>query len=259
MNVYVCIKQVPDTETKVKLDSSGNKIDPAGIKWVMNPYDEYAVEEALKFKAANTEAKVKVISLGPKARIVEVLRTALAMGADEGIAIDGPDTLDAFATAKTLAAAINDDEGDAAIIFTGKNAIDNNNSSVTQMLAQNLNFPYGNVVSKLDSADGKYTIEREVEGGTKEIFELTGPSVIGANKGLNTPRYASLPGIMKAKKKPMKELEASALGFTDADVKVKLSNYTLPAERPAVKLLEGDPAAQTKELAKLLREEAKVL
>ena len=259
MNIYVCIKQVPDTETKLKIDSSGNSIDPAGVKWIMNPYDEYAVEEALKFKTTNADAKVKIISIGPKSRILEAIRTALAMGADEGIAIDAPENLDAFATAKTLAAAIKAEDGDTGVIFTGKSAIDNNNSSVTQMLAENLGFAYGNVVSKFEATDGKYTVEREVEGGTKETFELTGPSVIGANKGLNTPRYASLPGIMKAKKKPMKEVEASALGLTDADVKIKLSNFTLPPQRPDVRLLDGDATAQTKELAKLLREEAKVL
>lgn len=257
MNIFVCIKQVPDTESKININSDKTGIESAGIKWVMNPYDEFAVEEALKLKA-DKGGSVKVLSVGPKARIVDSVRTALAMGADEGIVIDAPENLDAFATAKALSAAIKQ-EGGFDQIFTGKQAFDNNNSAVTQMLAEFLEIPHAVVVSKFDAADGSCTVEREVEGGSKEIIELKGPSVVGANKGLNKPRYASLPGIMKAKKKPMKDLDLSALGVTDADQKLKFKNLQLPPDKPPVQMLSGEAGAQAAELVKKLREEAKVI
>lgn len=256
MNTFVCIKQVPDTETKIALNSDKNGIDTSAVKWVMNPYDEFAVEEALKFKADG--GKVIVVSVGPKGRIVDSIRTALAMGADEGIAVDAPESLDAYATAKALASVIKQ-EGEFNQVFTGKLAIDNNNSAVTQMVAEFLEAPHAVVVSKLEAGDGSITVEREVEGGSKEIIELKGPSVVGANKGLNKPRYASLPGIMKAKKKPLKEVSLSDLGITDEDQKVVFKNYQLPPEKPPVQMIDGEPAAQAAELVKKLREEAKVI
>ncbi len=257
MKIFVCIKQVPDTETKIQISGDTPGLDSA--KWIMNPYDEFAVEEALKLKAAKGgDSKVTVITLGPKKRATDALRTALAMGADEAILIDAPETTDAFATAKALAKAISD-EGGADQIFTGKQSIDQNNSSVTQMLASHLGAPHALVVGKYEAGDGKVTVEREVEGGTKEVIELTGTNVVGANKGLNKPRYASLPGIMKAKKKPVKELELSALGVTDTDIKITFSDFQLPPEKPPVKMIDGEPGAQSTELVKLLREEAKVI
>ena len=259
MKIFVCIKQVPDTETKINVSGDGSSVDLGTVKWIMNPYDEFAVEEALKLKAdKGGDSKVTVMSLGPKKRVTDALRTALAMGADEAILIDAPENVDAHATAKALAKAI-EAEGGADQIFTGKQSIDENNASVTQMVAMNLGLPHAVVVSKFERGDGSVTVEREVEGGTKEIIELTGANVVGANKGLNKPRYASLPGIMKAKKKPIKELEFSALGVSDSDIKITFSDFKLPPEKPPVKMLEGEPAAQAAELAKLLREEAKVL
>jgi len=258
MKVYVCIKQVPDTETKIKLSSDKNSIDGAGVKWVMNPYDEFAVEEALKLKQGNAEANITILSLGPKSRVVDSIRTGLAMGADDGIVIDAPDNLDCNATAKALAKVIQD-EGDFAHIFTGKLAIDDNAASVSQMMAEYLGVPHATVVSKFEKSGDSVTVEREVEGGTKEVIQLNGPSIVGANKGLNTPRYASLPGIMKAKKKPLKEISYDSLGFSAEDIKIQYTNFELPPEKPPVKMLDGEAAQQASELAKLLREEAKVL
>jgi electron transfer flavoprotein beta subunit len=259
MKVYVCIKQVPDTETKIKLKADAGGIDPAGVKWVMNPYDEFAVEEAIKMKEGGKATNVTVVSLGPKARVVEALRTALAMGADDAIVIDAPDDLDPSATAKALAGAIKAESGDFRFVLTGKLAIDDNAASVSQMLAENLGAPHATVVSKLEVGDNTATAERETEGGTREILQLQLPAVIGANKGLNMPRYASLPGIMKAKKKVIKELTLDATGASASDVRVRFKNYQLPPEKPAVKMLSGDSAAQAHELARLLREEAKVI
>lgn len=258
MKIFVCLKQVPDTETKIKILPDQSGIDPAGIKWVMNPYDEHAVEEAIKFKEKNPGAQVWAITSGPKARAVESLRTALAMGADEAIVINSPENLDAYSTAKALANVITS-EGGAHLVLTGKLSIDNNQSSVPQMVAEFLSIPHTSVVSKLESSAENTTVERDVEGGAKEVVQMINPSLIAANKGLNMPRYASLPGIMKAKKKVIKEFEFSALGIASTEQKVKYTGFTLPAEKPAVKLLAGDAASQVSQLISCLRDEAKVL
>lgn len=258
MKIFVCLKQVPDTETKIKILPDQSGIDPTGIKWVMNPYDEYAVEEAIKFKEKNPGAQVWAITAGPKARAVEALRTSLAMGADEAIVINAPENIDAYSTAKALAAAIKA-EGGAHLIFTGKLAIDTNQSSVPQMVAEFLQLPHSSVVSKFEAAAENITVERDVDGGSKEVVQMMAPALVGANKGLNMPRYASLPGIMKAKKKVIKEVEFASLGISTADQKVKYTSYTLPPEKPAVKLLAGDSSAQVSQLISALRDEAKVL
>ena len=255
MKIFVCIKQVPDTETKIKL--AGEQIDPAGVKWVMNPYDEYAVEEAIKLKEKNAGAQVFAITLGPKARAGEVLRTALAMGADEGILIDAPPNLDPLMTARALAKAI-EQEGGAQLVLTGKLAIDDNASSVSQMVAEFLKVPHATVISKLTWEAEAVVAEREAEGGSREILQLQRPAVIAANKGLNSPRYASLPGIMKAKKKVLKDLTLEALGVSSSG-KTKVLKLELPADKPAVKMISGDATAQATSLVQLLRDEAKVL
>lgn len=258
MKVFVCIKQVPDTETKIKIRADGNGIDATGIKWVMNPYDEFAVEEAIKMKESGKASAVTAVGLGPKARVSEALRTALAMGADDAVVIDAPEDMDSYATAKALAAAIKA-EGDGKFILTGKLAIDDNQAAVSQMIAEFLGLPHATVVSKLEYGDNQVTAEREVEGGTREIVQLTLPAVVGANKGLNAPRYASLPGIMKAKKKQIKEIALSALDSNAGELRVKFQDYQLPPEKPPVKVIQGDAAQTAAQLVKLLREEAKVI
>ncbi|WP_413569148.1 electron transfer flavoprotein subunit beta/FixA family protein [Bdellovibrio sp. HCB117] len=257
MKIFVCIKQVPDTETKIKITPDQNGIDTAGIKWVLNPYDEYAVEEAVKLRDANAGSQVWVLSVGPKTRVIESLRTALAMGADEAIVVNA-ENLDNFSTAKALAEVIKA-EGGAKVIFSGKLAIDDNASSVSQMLAEFLNVPHTTVVSKFAFNGENVVVERDIEGGAKEVVQMMTPAVVGANKGLNMPRYASLPGIMKAKKKVIKEVEFASLNIPASDIKVKYSGFALPAEKPPVKMLAGDSSAQATELVKLLRDEAKVL
>lgn len=258
MKIFVCMKQVPDTETKIKIAADAASIDTNGVKWVINPYDEYAIEEAVKFREANAGAQVFVVSVGPSKRVSESLRTALAMGADEGIVINAPENLDSFSTAKALAKVI-EQEGGAHLIFTGKLAIDDNASAVSQMVAEFLNLPHATVVSKFTNSPEGVTVERDIEGGAKEVIQLKGPAVIGANKGLNMPRYASLPGIMKAKKKVLKEIDFATLGVSATDMKVKYAQFSPPADKPAVKMLSGDSAAQVTELVHLLRDEAKVL
>lgn len=257
MKIFVCLKQVPDTETRIQIKADKSGIEETGVKWVMNPYDEYAVEEALKIRDAKGGGTVTVMTVGPKARAADALRTAMAMGADDAIVIDTAEQLDTYWTAKALANVIQK-EGAFDLILTGKLAIDDNAASVPQILAEVLGVPHATVVSKL-IVDGKISAEREIEGGAREIYEIDGPCVIAANKGLNTPRYASLPGIMKAKKKPLKEVSLADAGVQTSNLKTRLKDFQLPPEKPSVKMISGDPAAQAKELVRLLMEEAKVL
>lgn len=258
MKIFVCVKQVPDTETKIQLKADKSGIEETGIKWVLNPYDEFAVEEALKVKEANAGSTVTAVSVGPKGRVIDALRTALAMGADEAVVVDAPEAMDPLATAQALARAIKK-EGEPTFVFTGKLAIDDNSAAVGQMVAEFLSIPHVTVVSKIAYEAGQVTAERETEGGSREIFTVKTPCLLAANKGLNTPRYASLPGIMKAKKKPVKELALADVDLSPAASKVKFKNFELPPEKPAVKMLSGDAATQAKELVKLLMNEAKVL
>lgn len=258
MKIFVCLKQVPDTETKIKILPDQSGIDPTGVKWVVNPYDEHAIEEALKFKEKNPTTQIYALTVGPKTRVIESLRTALAMGVDEALVINAPENLDAYTTAKALAQVITA-EGPAHLIFSGKQSIDVNQSSVPQMLAEFLNIPHSTVVSKFEATAENSRIERDIEGGAKEVVEMINPALIAANKGLNMPRYASLPGIMKAKKKIIKEIEFSTLNIGSTEQKVKYIEYSLPAEKPAVKFLSGDVSAQVSQLISSLRDEAKVL
>jgi electron transfer flavoprotein beta subunit len=240
-----------------EISSDAKSIDTSAVKWILNPYDEYAVEEAVKTRDANSGSQLWVISMGPKKRVVETLRTALAMGADEAIAIDCAEGLDPLVTAKALATVIKQ-EGGAKIIFSGKLAIDDNAASVSQMLAEFLEIPHSTVVSKFSLSGDTVLVDRDVEGGAKEIVQMSAPALVGANKGLNMPRYASLPGIMKAKKKVIKEIDFSSLNI-DLTNKTKVLSMELPAEKPAVKMMSGDIATQVSTLVSSLRDEAKVL
>ena len=256
MNIAVLIKQVPDTETKIKTKADGSGIETEGIKYILGPYEEFAIEEALKTKEKNAGSEVTVVSLGP-VRSVEAMRTALAMGCDKAIHIDDEGiTTDSYLVAKVLAKVIADKGFD--IVFTGKQAIDQDNGQVTQQVAEFLGWPQVMILEKIEITGGKAICTRRVSGGAKEIYEVTLPAIFGCEKGLNTPRYASLPGIMKAKTKPVETLKISALKG-DAAPKVVLSNFRMPPEKAPGKMLSGDAATQAKELVRLLREEAKVI
>lgn len=258
MRIAVCIKQVPDTETKIKLKADFSGVDFSGVKWIMNPYDEHAVEESLKLRDGHPGSQVFIFTAGPKPRATEVLRTALAMGADDAVAIESPESLDPHLTAKSLAYVIKK-EGPFDLILTGKLAIDDNAASVSQMLAHELAIPHVTVVSKITLSGGTLSAEREVEGGTKEVYEVSLPCLLAANKGLNVPRYASLPGIMKAKKKLIKEYLLADCGVDAEKTRVRMTQFKLPPEKPAAKILTGEIKTQAKELARLLRDEAKVI
>lgn len=257
MNIYVCIKQVPDTETKIKLTADNNGVEMTGVKWIMSPYDEFAVEEALRLKEKNAGSTVTVLSAGPT-RVVETIRTALAMGADNGIHVELPETADNNMAAKALAGALKK-EAKVDIVFCGKEAIDDGAAQVSQLTAEYAGLPYVTVVLSAEYGATSVKCKREIEGGAFEMIETELPALIAAQKGMNEPRYASLPNIMKAKKKEVKGLKMADVGVADSDQKIRYKNYQLPAPRQACKKLTGDPATQAKELVRLLHEEAKVV
>lgn len=255
MPIFVCIKQVPDTETKIKINSDKSGIDTSTVKWVMNPYDEFAVEEAILKKADLGSDKIYAVSLGP-ARVSDALRTALAMGADEAIHILSDDDHDSLFTANALTAAIKK-YGPPEHVFTGKLSIDGNNSSVGPQIAEKLSIPHTSVVSSFKVESDKVIVEREIEAGSKVVIEMPKSSLSTANKGLNTPRFVSLPGIMKAKKKPIHQVKLEELELDASSHNEIYKNFELPPENPPVKMLNSDNAVT--ELVKLLRDEAKVL
>ncbi|MEZ4752330.1 MAG: electron transfer flavoprotein subunit beta/FixA family protein [Bdellovibrionota bacterium] len=258
MNTFVLLKQVPDTETKIRLKGDNSGIETGDIKWIVSPYDEFAIEEGLKTREAHG-GTVTVLTAGPD-RCVEALRTALAMGADNAMHVKtDSDNLDTFQVAKALAAVLKQNNAD--LIFAGKQAIDDDQAAVFGYVAEFLDIPSVSVVIKVEMANDKKSLRahREVDGGAKHIIESTLPCLVAVNKGINSPRYASLPGIMKAKKKEIKAFTLADLGVAGESARVSESAYAMPPERSAGKKIEGDAATQAKELVRLLREEAKVI
>ncbi|MCA1988208.1 MAG: electron transfer flavoprotein subunit beta/FixA family protein [Desulfarculus sp.] len=256
MNIVVCIKQVPDTESQIKIGADGKSIATDDIKWVMNPYDEFGVEEALRIQKAKG-GTVTVVGAGPK-RVTEALRTALAMGADKAVLVEdeGLYGADPMAVAKILAAAIKPLTPD--LVFLGQRAIDDDAGLVGSALAEYLDMPNLSVVTKLDLGEGSLTAQRPVEGQTL-VLEAPLPAVVTAQKGLNEPRYASLPGIMKAKKKPLEVKTLADLGV-DAAGKASVVALNPPPSRAAGKTISGEtPQELAAALAKALRDEAKVI
>jgi electron transfer flavoprotein beta subunit len=250
VKIAVCIKRVPDTESRIRIAADGVSIDEAGIKFILNPYDEYAVEEALQRKEKAGSGEVVIVTLGGDAA-QETIRTALAMGADRGILLTAPAIpADGLATAKALAAELKG--GGYDLVLFGKMAVDDYNHQVGPMVAELLGMPCASAVVKLQIEGGKATAEREVEGGI-EVVECALPAVFTADKGLNTPRYPALKGIMAAKKKPI-EVKPAALGPVRASVKALGS----PPERKEGRIV-GEGVGAVAELVRLLRQEARVI
>ncbi|MGC8659092.1 MAG: electron transfer flavoprotein subunit beta/FixA family protein [Desulfomonilaceae bacterium] len=259
MKSLVCLKQVPDTETQIKVNGNGSGIVTDGIKYVINPYDEFSVEEALRLKEKFKAGEVVILSIGPD-RCIEAIRTALAMGADRGIHVcdDSVNNGDPFVMATTLAAAAATTEYD--IIFCGHRAIDDDFAETGAMLAEMLKIPQITLVTKVEVSPDKKSVicERDIEGG-KEVVECALPCVVTSQKGLNEPRYASLPGIMKAKKKPVEKKTAADLAVTP-EAKLKSGNFSMPPVRQAGKKFEGmEPQEAAKTVVQALRSEAKVI
>ena len=250
MKLAVCVKRVPDSEARIKIGADSKSIDGTGVKFVLNPYDEYAVEEALKLKEAAGSGEVVVISVGADAA-QETIRTALAMGADRGVLLKS-DTLplDPLPVAQSLAAELKD--GGYDVVLFGKMAIDDSSQAVGTMVAELLELPCVSAVAHLEIADGKGTAEREIEGGV-EVVEFALPAVVTADKGLNEPRYPALRGIMMAKKKP---LEVKDAGLDSGGLEVMSLDY--PPERQAGRIV-GEGADAVPALIDALKNEAKVL
>ncbi len=248
MKIAVCVNHVPDTATKINIGSDGNSIDPNGVTYIINPYDEFAVEEALKTKE-KLGGEVVAISLGTEA-YKETLRKALAMGCDNAVLIKDSGKRDSFGIAKALADEIKNQN--AEIVFFGKQSVDYDNSITGQLTAELLNYNCVSIVVDLKIEGNKITAEREIEGG-REVVETTLPVVITAQKGLNDPRYASLKGIMAAKKKTIEEKDAAPY-----ENKVEVLNMKKPPQKQAGRILGSDKSAVT-ELVKALKEEAKVI
>jgi electron transfer flavoprotein beta subunit len=248
LNIAVLVKLVPDTEATIKIDTDRRKIAAGEINFVLNPYDEYAVEEALRLKE-KSGGQVTVISLGGD-EAAKALRNALAMGADEALQVKNPGGLDMLGVARALAEAIRSRGYD--IIFAGKQAVDDDCSAVGTMVAEFLDIAHIATVTKLDIDGSSVTATREVETGV-EIFNATLPALITAQKGLNEPRYASLKGIMASKKKVIEEVDGIA---SKAKVEVVQLNY--PPQRPPGRIV-GQGVDAVPELVRLLKEEAKVI
>lgn len=266
MKIGVLVKNVPDTETKIKLSSDRSAVEEQGIKWVMSTFDEYAVEAGLQLREKfKDDTTVTVISLGPD-RVVETLRTALAMGADDAVhvwdpAMEGGDSL---CEARILAKVVGTMGFD--IIFGGKQGIDYDASQVCAAVAEHLGIPQVQVVIGLDVKDDKTGLvaKRSVEGGT-EVVDVKLPAVVTCEKGLNEPRYASLPGIMKAKKKEIKKITMADLDDMNEDQvgaagsATKIVGFEPLSARPPCKMIEGEMPQQVSELVRALREDAKVI
>jgi electron transfer flavoprotein beta subunit len=248
MKIAVCISQVPDTTSKVKVGESGKIIDPKDITYIINPYDEFAVEEAIKLKEKNGGETV-VISVGKEA-VKETIRKAFAMGIDKGILVKSDTELDSYAIAKNLADVLKDVNAD--VIMFGKQSIDYDNSQVGTITAELLGLPSISVVVDLQFDGNNITAEREIEGG-KEIVNASLPVVICAQKGLNNPRYPNLKGIMQAKSKPIEEKQ-----LTYSENKTDVLKMRLPHGKSKGKIVGSDVSA-VPELVRLLREEAKVI
>ncbi|MCL4547165.1 MAG: electron transfer flavoprotein subunit beta/FixA family protein [Bacteroidetes bacterium] len=248
MKIAVCVSHVPDTAAKINIGSDGKTIDSNGVTYVVNPYDEFAIEEALKTKE-KLGGETVAISLGSDAN-KETLRKALAMGIDNAVLLKDGGYRDSLSVAKALAEEIK--AQGAELVFFGKQSVDYDNSAVGQITAELLGYNCVSVVVSFALDGNKITCEREIEGG-KEIVETTLPALITAQKGLNEPRYASLKGIMAAKKKEIAEkLPAAATNFTEVIAMKR------PPSKQAGKIL-GSDSTVVPELVRLLREEAKVI
>jgi electron transfer flavoprotein beta subunit len=248
MKIAVCISQVPDTATKIIVGGDRKTIDKTGVSFIINPYDEFAIEEGLRLKE-RFGGEVVFISLGGE-RVKETIRKALAMGGDRAILVKDDTVRDSYAVAKALADVLRELAPD--IILLGKQSVDYDDALIGGMVAEMLGLPSVSVVVKLEISDGKVLCEREIEGG-KETVETRLPVVITAQKGLNEPRYPSLKGIMAAKSKPIQEIQPVAL-----DSKVEVLAMRKPPAKSSGKII-GTDAGAVPELIRLLHEEAKLI
>ena len=259
MKILVAIKQVPDTATQVKIAADGRSIETAGITWIVSPYDEFAVEEALRIKEKRGQGEVVAVTVGPE-RAKEALRSCLAMGADRAIHVSDPALAesDTLMTARALAAVIKQEQ--PALVLVGRQAIDDDMGAVGAQLAEVLGWPcaYWIMEEAIDADAKTVKAARQVEGGL-EVFDVPLPAVLAAQKGLNEPRYPTLKGIMGAKKKEIKDLKAGDLGLGGEKPELSIVNLEALPPRPPGRIIEGDVQTAVKELVRSLREDAKAI
>ncbi len=259
MKIAVLMKRVPDTASVFKIGADNKSVDTAGLKYVISPYDEHAIEEAIKLKEAGKAAEVIIVTVGPEGS-QETIRTALAMGADRAILVKDPAaaTSNSRGVAMLLAAAVKK-EG-AGLVFAGKQAVDDDASQVPERVAEILEVPHASVVTAFDLNGSSATVEREIEGGSMKV-ELPLPALVTIQKGINTPRYPTLPNIMKAKKKEIKELTLGDLGLTADQIASGLvvEGMALPRQDRLNKVLQGTSQERVAQLLSILREQEKVL
>jgi electron transfer flavoprotein beta subunit len=241
MKIMVCLKQVPHQDARLDVRADGTWIQEDNIKFEINSYDTYGLEEALRIKDAGG-AEVLVVSIGPD-RVSQALRTALGMGADRAVHVKDPatDGSDALGVAKTLAAVAKQESPD--LIFTGFMSDDGNFAAVPPMLAQLVGIPHTTAAVKVERSDGKLRVSREVEGGAQEVVDLATPALVSVQTGINQVRYASLKGIMAAKKKPLDVKTAADLGLAGqvgaAAAKVKVTKVAPPPKGDRADILQG--------------------
>ncbi len=260
MNIFVFVKRVPDTESKIRIDHAANSIIEEGLSFVINPYDEYAVEEALRLKEAG-ETTVTVFSVGSDDSI-PILKKALAMGADEAVLVrdELKETYDGLRTARILAQVLRTKYSDYNLLLFGKQSVGADNSQIPSMVAEELGLPQVNVVTKLEIDGNTGSAHREIEGAVEKVA-FTLPAVISARKGLNEPRYETLRGIMAAKRKEIPVVKVEELGLDEDQLApmLELIKMESPPLRGDGEVIEEEPDVAAKKIVEFLREEAKAL
>ena len=260
MKIAVCVKQVPDSETRINLPGPVSELDSSSFTMVINPYDQYAVEEAVQIKEKLGAGEVAVVTVGPEARVREMLKKdCLAVGCDKAVVVDDAALADAdpLAVARVLTAVLKREEYD--LVLFGIKSIDDDASQVGVMTAELLGLPHVGYIGDLDMKEGALTAKREIEGGM-EIVDSPTPCVLTCSKGLNEPRLPSLPNIMKAGMKPIEVVDCAGLGIGVPASLTSIKQFTPPPPRGGCTMITADdPAAAARELAQKLRNDAKVI
>ncbi len=255
MQIYVCVKYVPDSAASITIIDE-NRFDES-VKFAINPYDEIAVEEAVRIKERDENAEVVVVTVGKEAAM-SILRSSLAMGADRGILVRTDARLDSLMTAKALKAAIEQD-GKPDIIFAGKESIDSEGMQTMFRLAAGLGVPAATNVVAFSLNGGRVMVEREIEAGAREVAEMSIPCLIAAGKGLNTPRYMKITDIMKAKKKEVKQLDLDSLDFEMSSGGMEILQLKLTVEKRRCEILKGQPEEAVRQLVERISSEVKII
>jgi electron transfer flavoprotein beta subunit len=259
MKILVLVKQVPDTATQVKVSADPRAIDTTGITWIVSPYDEFALEEALRIKEKRGQGEVVAVTVGPD-RAKDALRSCLAMGADRAIHVNDPalEGADTLTVARALAGVMRQEQ--PRLVLAGRQAIDDDTGAVGAQVAELLGWPCLSwIMEESVSDDGtRVRAGRQVEGGL-EVFDLPLPCVLTAQKGMNEPRYPTLKGIMGAKKKEIRDLKAAELALGDTGPRLAVTALEALPPRPPGRILTGDPADMARELVRALREDVKAI